>query len=269
MRGSDCNNMNSIRNEVEKAVREAGKIIIETDMNEILIEKKGTKNFVTQVDLAVEKALSKSLKEIIPECSFLREESEGDTLNLNKPTWIIDPVDGTTNFMRDYKWSAVSVALFVEGKPFIGVIYNPYFDETFSAQAGEGAYLNNKQIKVTTRSRFEECLIAFGTNPYDRTQAHRTFSIAEKVFVDCLEIRRGGAASIDLAYVACGRLDGFFEMELQPWDYAAGLLIIQEAGGKITNWENKALDYLKSSSIIATNGLIHEHILNYIRKYSL
>jgi len=178
-------------------------------------------------------------------------------------------VDGTTNLMRDYKWSAISVALFVEGKPFVGVVYNPYLNEMFSAQAGEGTYLNNKKVKVTTRSRFEECLIAFGTTPYDRTQAHRTFELAEKIFVDCLDIRRGGAASIDLAYVACGRLDGFFEMGLQPWDYAAGLLLIQEAGGKITNWENNNLYNLQPSSILATNGLIHEHMLSYIRKYSL
>lgn len=257
--------MDKLRVETEKAVRDAGKLILDTDIDKSMIKKKGSKNYVTQVDLMVQELLLKRLEKILPECNFITEESDKNQFDLKKPTWIIDPVDGTTNLMHDYRQIAISVALFAEGSQHLGIVYNPFSDEMFVGQAGQGAYLNDRRIRVSSIDAISKSLIAFGTTPYDRSQAHLTFEIAERVFMNCLELRRSGCAALDIAYIACGRLDGYFELKLLPWDYAAGILILKEAGGRITNWNNRELDALHPDSILATNGLIHDMMLDYLK----
>lgn len=251
--------------QAEKAVREAGKLFPDMEMNTGLVVKKGADNYVTQIDYAVQDYLLNRLDGIMPGCNIITEESSKNRFDLDKPTWILDPVDGTTNLIRGYRHSAVSLALFIESRPVLGFIYNPYSNEMFTAESGKGACLNNKCIKVSSNSCLKDCLIAFGTTPYIRNEANRTFGIAERVFMECLEIRRSGSAALDIAYVACGRTDGFFELSLQPWDYAAGILILREAGGEITNWSGEIPSLLKSDSILATNGLIHEQMLELVK----
>ena len=205
------------------------------------------------------------MNDIIPGSNIITEETERNDFCLDRPTWILDPVDGTTNLLHGYGHSAVSLALFMDGKALAGWIYNPRSNEMFTGEAGKGACLNGEKIQVSSNSLLEDCLISFGTTPYDRRRAKETFSIIEHIFMECQEIRRSGSAALDLAYVACGRTDGFFELCLQPWDFAAGLLILEEAGGKLTDWEGKRPDSISQSGIIASNGLIHDILLKHIK----
>jgi myo-inositol-1(or 4)-monophosphatase len=256
--------MNEIKAKAEQAVREAGKLLVNAVIAQDRIEKKGYANFVTEIDYKVQEFMIDRLDKIIPGCNIITEESKNNEYNLNKPTWVLDPVDGTTNLMYDYHHSAVSLALFIEGRAVLGIIYNPTGEELFTAEVGKGAFLNGKKIKVTGNGTLEDCLIAFGTTPYERDKADRTFEIVKKAYLSCRDIRRSGSAALDIAYVACGRLDAFFEMRLQPWDFAAGMILLKEAGGRVTTWEGKDVSILKPTGIIASNKLVHESMLHLL-----
>lgn len=256
--------MDHIKEKAQNAVRKAGEIILNSQKDSSIVFEKGAKNYVTQIDFAVQDYLVKKLVEIIPGSNIISEESEENSFVMDKPTWILDPVDGTSNIMRQYCHSAVSLALFIDGKPSLGFIYNPYLDEMFSAEAGKGAFLNGRKISVSSNSNMKDCLISFGTTPYSREEAHRTFYIAEQIFINALDVRRSGSAALDIAYVACGRTDGFFELNLQPWDCAAGILILEEAGGVATNWNGDPVSMKHSDSILASNGIVHKKLLEYM-----
>ncbi len=245
-------------------ILEAGRLIIGRQGDELQITEKGAANYVTEMDLAVQKLIVGRLADLTPDYAVIAEESKTNPYGSGRPTWILDPVDGTTNLMRNYRHSAVSLALLAENRLQLGLILNPYTAECFTAAAGRGALLNGRPISASRRGSLQDCLIGFGTTPYARSEAHRTFDLAERVFLQSLEIRRSGSAALDLAYVACGRLDGFFEMQLQPWDYAAGALILQEAGGQITNWDGIMPAFSHADSILATNGLIHDDMRRLI-----
>ncbi len=245
------------------AVRESGRIFLNTSLKNNY-QTKSAANFVTQIDCQVQDYLVAELDKLLPGCNIITEESERNLLQLKEYTWILDPVDGTTNLIHDYNHSAISLALFSEQKPVLAIIYNPYRGEIFTAEPGKGAYLNQQRINVSGNRFLKDSLIGFGTTPYDRSKADRTFAIAQKVFMNCHDIRRTGSAALDLAYVACGKTDGFFEMNLMPWDYAAGRIIVEEAGGQVTAWDGKQPSILSPGSIVATNGLIHEELLSYL-----
>lgn len=148
----------------------------------------------------------------------------------------------------------------------MGMIYNPYMNEMFFGVTGQGACINNEAIKVSKIPLLKDCLIGFGTTPYDREKADTTFKILSKVFKNSQEIRRTGSAALDIAYVAVGRIEGFFELRLQPWDYAAGLIILEEAGGKITNWQGEKPSLIQPDSILATNELIHKELIQMMKE---
>lgn len=255
---------NVIAYKAEQAVREAGKLFLKNDSESRKIVEKGFANYVTEVDYAVQEFLIEELTKVIPGSNIISEEADENRYDLEKPTWILDPVDGTTNFMYGHRHSAISLALFTEGKPTMGIIYNPEADEMFIAQSGKGATLNGKDIKVSSNELLSNGLIAFGTTPYERAKADETFEAVKRVYKNCRDLRRAGSAALDIAYVACGRLDGYFELRIQPWDYAAGIIILQEAGGTITDWEGNSLEKLKPSSVVATNGSIHSQISELI-----
>ena len=169
----------------------------------------------------------------------------------------LDPVDGTTNLIHDYRASVISLALMQEGSVVLGMIYNPYTDELFSAQKGKGSYCNGQKIEVSGAETMEKCLIAIGTSPYYKEMAEENFKVFQAIFKDCQDIRRSGSAALDLAYVACGRIEAYFERKLKIWDYAAGMLLVREAGGQVTDYRGNDVDTEMISNITAANPKIN------------
>ncbi len=230
--------------------RQCGNVIRSAHAGNIQIKSDNPKNLVTEYDTKVQEILQKELLKILPEASFLGEEGEKH-FNREGYCFICDPIDGTTNFVKNLKHSAVSIALLKEGKPILGVIYDPYLDEMFWAEKGKGAFCNGNPIR-TSSAPLENSLIVFGTSPYNNELHEKTWKLAAKSLDIALDVRRMGAAVLDLTAVACGRYGLYWELETQPWDYAAGCLIVEEAGGIIRTLENAPLtDYFKTSSIIA------------------
>ena len=211
------------------------------------IKVKGVADFVTQIDFKVQEQVKTALYELYPEIQFMGEEKDNS-----------DPVDGTTNLIHDFRKSTLSLALAGKGVLTLGIIYHPYSDEIFVAERGKGALLNGSPISVSKRQNFSECLISIGTSPYYRELAKENFRIFEKVFTDCADIRRLGSAALELAYVAAGRIDAYFERSLKPWDYAAGMLLVEEAGGKVTDYKGNPVDITGNSDIVAGNRAIGE-----------
>lgn len=250
---------------IQQILRDAGQMMRDAENSDIQIERKSAANYVTEIDLAVQHFIIDQLQQLNPAIGIMAEEADRSKPITDRPVWILDPIDGTTNFMHNCQHSAISLALAEGDQLLLGFVYNPTLNEMFIAERGHGARLNGHKIHVSSIDRLSEGLIAFGTNPYARTQAHDTFSRVEKVFLNSLEVRRFGTASLDLAYVACGRFDGFFEMLNHPWDYAAGLLLVMEAGGRATNWYGQKLAIHSADSMLATNGLIHEALYELVK----
>ena len=249
------------------AVRAAGEIILEAKRYAgDGMAKTGDRNYVTEYDVRVQNALEKSLAEILPEASFFGEENDAQTVG--KTMWIVDPIDGTSNFIHDLHASAISVALADSeaNRVDLAVIYDPYADEMFAAERGKGAWLNGVPMHVSDRA-YDHALIGFGTTPYDRTLANETMELVGAAYTESLDIRRSGSAAIDLAYLAAGRLDGFFEFRLQPWDYAAGALLIEEAGGIATRFNGEPLDLIRPSSVLTGNPAVYAHLAELSAPY--
>ncbi len=247
---------------------EAGEIIRRAFPRSVLssIHYKGDVNPVTETDLEAERRIVERLRAAFPDHRIFAEESGGDAWQSpGPPIWLIDPLDGTNNFAHGFPHVAVSLALVADGEPVVGVIYDPLRDETFAAVAGSGAALNGEPIHVSTVADLSEAFLATGF-PYDRRTA--TDNNVERMgrFVRrSLGVRRAGAATLDLAYVACGRLDGFWEIRLAPWDVAAGILLVREAGGRATDFDGTP-HCLSGAAIVASNGLIHDQMLEVARE---
>lgn len=244
---------------IKELLREAGKIILSAheDAESSVTEKSGTANFVTAYDVAVQSFLIEKIKENIPDALFIAEEDinvlgENASSSLSgEYCFIIDPIDGTTNFIHDYKRSSISLALISRGKTVLGAIYDPYLDEMYFAVSGKGASLNGKEISVSKRSA-EKSLVAFGASPYYKdTLSQSSFVLLKELFLNTADIRRSGSAALDMAHLAAGRIDMFFELRLSPWDYAAGTLLIEEAGGIVTDINGKAPSLSHPSGIFA------------------
>ena len=243
----------------EEVIYEAGHRLLE--MTAYNIEEKGDyKNIVTSCDENTQKFLIERLSKLEPEATFLCEESDQYDVS-GQHVFIIDPIDGTTNFVKGYNQSAISVA-YADHKDIIwGIVYNPYSDEFFEAYKGKGAYLNGKSIHVTDQA-LKTSLVSFGTSPYYEELRNESFGIACKVMEYCMDIRRSGSAALDLCYVASGRTGLYFERILSPWDFAAGMCIVNEAGGKVVNWDNDKPDYVNKSGIVAGNDSTVEEFAN-------
>ena len=221
---------------VQKIVRNAAKLF--TDRNAAgQIKEKGVYDFVTAVDEAVQAYLQTELQKLYPEIQFLGEESSESNVDLNKPVWVLDPVDGTTNLIHDYKNSAISLALLEHREVIAGIIYDPYLDEMYFTKKGEGAFLNGTAIQVSNAKTMSESLIAIGLSPYYKSEAATNFQTFEKIYMDCQDLRRTGSAALDLAHIACGRIEAYLEKKLKIWDYAAGTLLVREAGGVVLDYE--------------------------------
>ena len=208
-------------------VRDCGGIIRGADRENIRIDaKSGPADFVTDYDKKVQDALQRGLADIIPDAHFIGEEGSTRLFDDKGKFFIVDPIDGTTNFIKNLHASAISVALAVDGAVELGVIYNPYLDELFTARRGRGAFCNGKPIRVSSEP-LENGIVIFGTSPYNKEVSEKSFKLAYEYHRRALDVRRTGSAAIDLCNIAAGRAELFFELILSPWDYAAGALIVE------------------------------------------
>ena len=245
-------------------VKEAGQIVLKAQQIQDNVEsKQGRANFVTKFDVEVQNFLYTELLKIYPTASFIGEEDEKKDKVLGEYCFIIDPIDGTTNFIFDYRHSAVSVGLLYQNEIITGVVYNPYLEEMFSAEKGKGAFLNGRQLKIADL-KLADGIVAIGTCPYYREKADETFFIARKLFDKALDIRRSGSAALDICYVAAGRIVLYYEILLSPWDYAAASLILKEAGGCIASMDQKELSFTQPCSALAATPSAYEEYFNYI-----
>jgi myo-inositol-1(or 4)-monophosphatase len=249
-----------------RAARESGKIQLEWLGKEKRVEFKGEINLVTEVDRICERRIVEIIKEAFPEHNILTEETPMPA-GSSPYRWIIDPLDGTTNYAHGYLFFCTSVALELERKIVVGAIYDPLLDELFTAQQGQGAFLNGERITVSETGLLTEALICTGF-PYDlRESPENNVDHFNNFIMEAQAVRRDGAAALDLCYVAVGRFDGFWELKLYPWDVAAGKLIIEEAGGVVTDFSGGPLD-IHGQETLASNGRIHEEMVGVLQKGS-
>ncbi len=253
-----------------KAARAAGAIINRAalDVESVRVSAKQTNDFVTEIDQAAEAAIIETLLTAYPGHGILAEESGSEHgAKDSEFVWIIDPLDGTTNFIHGFPVYCVSIALAVKGKIEQAVVYDPTRNDLFCASKGRGAYMNDRRIRVAKRIHLRECLISTGFpyRPGDKLQAY--LSALGDVMSQCAGVRRPGAAALDLAYVAAGFSDGFFETGLQPWDVAAGSLLVTEAGGLIGNFSGEA-QFLEQGECMAANPKIYGQMVATLGKYS-
>ena len=243
---------------------ESGRIQRKYFQKKIGIHHKGEINLVTDVDIACQEKIMALIKKAFPEDDIVSEEKT-NSFDGKSNRWIIDPLDGTTNYAHGYPFFCTSIAYEIKGQVTDGVVYNPVFNELFFAKKGGGAYLNGEKIRVSSVHDLKKALLSTGF-PYDLlTNERNNVDYFLKYLFRAQAIRRDGAAALDLCYVACGRFDGFWELSLNPWDMAAGCLIATEAGGMVTNFQGKRFSIYKDE-IIASNGLIHKAMLESFRR---
>ena len=247
-----------------RAAREAGEVLRSSMGRDFEVMKKGPINLVTEVDLASEKLIKGLIATHYPRHAVLGEETGTSGGSSADYVWIVDPLDGTTNYAHGYPCFCVSIAVEHRGEVVIGVVYDPTRDELFVAERGAGATLNNRRIRVSGTTPLKRALLVTGF-PYCISQHEftnldnfRSFSLS------CQAVRRDGSAALDLCYVACGRFDGFWELSLNAWDTAAGTLIVAEAGGRVTAFGGGAFD-VRRPECIASNGLVHDEMIAVLR----
>ena len=248
-----------------QAVRESGKIQKEWLRKDKKIELKGEINLVTEVDRRSEQRIVEIIKKAFPKHNILTEETPMANELPSPFRWIVDPLDGTTNYAHGYPCFCTSIALELEGKIVLGAVYDPLLDELFTAQQGNGAFLNNERISVSTTDRLTNALICTGF-PYDvRESQENNLDHFNHFVMEARAIRRDGSAALDLCYVAAGRFDGFWELKLYPWDVAAGKLLVEEANGRVTDFRGDPLN-IYAHQILASNGKIHPEMMRVLKR---
>ena len=250
---------------VVSIVREAAKIMTG---GEYTVTEKGDANFVTDKDVAVERFLRQKITEAFPGIGFIGEEEDFSADALEREyTAVADPIDGTMNFTRDMNLSVISVAILKNGKPHVGVVFNPFTNEMFTAEHGKGAYLNGKAIHVSNRDLRSACFFT-AWSTYRKDLARACFEISEEVYYDTCDIRRLGVCALELSYMAAGRGELYFEIRLFPWDFAAAQLILTEAGGYIGTIDFDAPIYTRPQPIIAANSKDNfDYLAQKVKKY--
>jgi len=270
--------MNKIKTTLEKALLAGGALVSKAFDLPKKIELKSRANLVTETDKQAEEKILNVILAAFPDHAILAEETESRNPKFTSNTfinhnprpfkWIIDPVDGTTNFAHGLGLVSVSIALEQNGIVTLGGIWNPILKEMFIAEKGKGAYLNGKRISVSKTPKLESSLLVTGF-PYDKSRYthERIMKIVQEFLLASHGIRRLGSAAIDLCYVACGRFDGYWESKLQPWDQAAGALVAKEAGAKLSNFKGKFFSIYEQETL-ATNGKIHSEMLSVLKRLS-
>ena len=236
---------------ISEIAKEAGEIMVNAKRPKIM-EKAGHANFCTETDEKIQAFLIERLQGVLPEASFLGEEDGQDVFSEKKSKgycFVLDPIDGTSNFIYEYRPSVVSIGLLKDGKPHMAVVFNPYDDMLFTATAGQGAFLNGERI-MSSDVPLSDTLAVFGTAPYYTELQDKTFDIAKKLLKECVDLRRSGTAAWDMCCVAMGRCGLYFELRIQMWDYAAAALIATEAGCTVTDIDGKPLSFTGPTSAI-------------------
>ena len=248
---------------IEEVLRRGGDILLNAE-NIRTEEKSGRADLVTQFDKEIQSFLEAELLKICPEAGFLGEEDEHLHLE-NDLIFIVDPIDGTTNFTRDFRHSCISVALEKSGETHWGAVYNPYLDEMFSAEKDKGAFLNGKPISASNND-LDHAIVLFGSAPYNHELASKSFAAAQALFERGLDVRRTASAALDLCYIAAGRADVYFEYIISPWDHAAGHLIAREAGAIVTQFDGSNVSNREKCPIMAANALCYDEAREIILK---
>lgn len=255
-----------MKNKLKEIIKEAGEILKEGYFSEKDVNFKAKKDLVTKYDVGIENFLKEKFSKQFPEFNIIAEESDNSNIEFNNSI-IIDPIDGTTNFVNKVPHTAISVGVYKNKKPYIGIVYNPILDELYEAKIGEGAFLNGEKIQVSKEDDFQKSLIATGfpyTSGTCKEDLEDVVERIKKVLPKCQDLRRLGSAALDLCYVAKGVYEGYYEMNLKAWDSSAGLIVLLEAGGKITNIDGDTYDMFKSKYIVASNNIIHDDLIRNI-----
>ncbi|WP_242921814.1 inositol monophosphatase family protein [Pontibacter liquoris] len=260
-------NLSQLSQNLNILARSTGSFILNEARNfdRSKVEKKGFNDLVSYVDKQAEEKLVEGLRKLLPEAGFVTEEETASTLG-ERYNWIIDPLDGTTNFTHGLPVYCVSVGLTDGAEVVLGVVYDPNRDECFSAFKGGGAFLNDNPIHVSAATALKDALIATGFPYYDFNLMQQYLQIMAGFMNNSHGVRRLGSAALDLVYVACGRVEGFFEYNLNSWDVAAGVLIVQEAGGHVSKFTEGG-DYVFGREVVASNGAIHAEMLATIAEH--
>lgn len=251
-----------------RAARAAGDLIVRyvDRIDTLNIAAKGRNDFVSEVDSLAEQEIVNILSKAYPHHAFLGEEGGRHGLPKGEYTWIIDPLDGTTNFLHGFPQFAVSIAMIHKGNIECGVIYDPMRQELFTARRGGGATLENRRLRVTKQTTLTGALLGTGFPFKDQRHVDAYLGMFREFMKDTAGIRRPGSAALDLAWVACGRMDGFWELGLMPWDIAAGVLLVQEAGGIVTDLEG-GTRYLETGNVLTANPKLHAVMLDVVRPH--
>jgi myo-inositol-1(or 4)-monophosphatase len=246
-----------------EVARRAGKYALDRFRTEFSVEHKGAINLVTDVDITAEEMIVARLQEMYPDHSILAEEKNSEICG-GTFTWVIDPLDGTTNYAHGFPFFSVSIGLEISGKVVLGIVYDPVRDELFTAQKDSGAFCNDEPLQVSSTESLDAALLATGF-PYDiRTSEQNNLRNFCAFALQCQGVRRTGSAALDLCYVASGRIDGFWESKLNPWDCAAGYLIVSEAGGLVTDYSGGPASIYKAE-VTASNGRIHQEMISVLK----
>ena len=257
-----------MKKELIKIIKEAGEILKEGYYTKKDITFKAKKDLVTQYDVAVEKFLKKKFSKKFKDFNLIAEESDNANIEFNNSI-IIDPIDGTTNFVNGVPHTAISVGVYKNKKPYLAVVYNPILDELYTAKIGKGAYLNGKKLKVSNENDFQKSLLATGFPYTSNTNEDDLNDVLKKIKLIlplCQDLRRLGAASLDLCYIAKGTFEGYYEMNLKAWDVSAGILILTEAGGVVSNINGDEYTLFEDKYLVASNGKIHKKFIKNLNK---
>jgi myo-inositol-1(or 4)-monophosphatase len=247
-----------------RAARAAAQIIVRSfdRLDTLIIREKAPLDYVTQIDKAAEKEIIYTVQQSYPDHAFLAEESGASSMDKGEqPLWIIDPLDGTLNFIHGLPHFCISIAILINNQIEHGVIYDPLRDELFTATRGHGARMNQKRIRVSSQESVQGSFLATGFVPYHPKEHKAVLKRLERLLPLATGIRRGGSAALDLAYIANGRFDGFWEVGLKPWDIAAGIVLVREAGGFLTTIDDREVDVLTAPSLLAASPRLHKNLL--------
>jgi len=253
-----------MKNKLIEIIKEAGEILKDGYFSKKDVTFKASKDLVTKYDVAVENFLKEKFALEFKDFNVIAEESDNSNLEFSNSI-IVDPIDGTTNFVNKVPHTCISVGVYKNKKPFIGVVYNPILDELYTAVVGEGAYLNGERLQVSDENTFQKALLSTGFPYSNATNKDDLNDVIEKIayiLPRCQDIRRLGSAAIDLCFVARGTYEGYYEMNLKAWDVSAGLIILQEAGGKVSTLDGSDYTLFEDKYIVASNGLIHDELIS-------